>query len=120
MAFCETVTMSLSMVAHLQGDVSGHDLRRGGGIHDFVRVFFKKHLARVRLDQDGAAGVEHVLVENIRVRRIPCDRIRRERRRDKALRFGRRILRQNAGRDEKRRAEQQRKQALGQSFPSVI
>ena len=49
-------------VAHLQGDVSGHDLRRGGGIHDFVRIFFKKHLARVRLDQDGAAGVELSLI----------------------------------------------------------
>ena len=108
-------------IGHLQGDVGGHNLRRGRGEHDLVRVLFKEHLAGVRLDQNGAVRIEHIFVENIRMVLIPCDGVRRERRGDEALRLDGLILGQRGrnGGYQKRCAQQQRKQALGQNIPSV-
>ena len=77
----------------MQGDVAGENLGRRSGIHNLVRVFFKKHLAGIRFDENRAVRVKHILIEYLRMVFIPCDRIRRKRRGDKALGF--RILRQS-------------------------
>lgn len=80
-------------VSHLQGDVAGENLGRRSGIHNLVRVFFKKHLAGIRFDEDCAVRVKHILIEYLRMVFIPCNRIRRKRRGNKTLCF--RILRQS-------------------------
>ena len=72
-------------VGHLQGDVAGQNLCGRGRIHDLVGVLFKEHLAGGRLDEDGAAGVEHAGVQQLGMLAVPGNGVGGEHRIREAL-----------------------------------
>ena len=63
-------------IRDLQGDKGGEDLRGGCGVEHFVSVLFVDHFARVRLNQNSAAGVQHLVVQQLRMVAVPGDGVR--------------------------------------------